>query len=295
MRWKPQISASLQVQTPDFCFTSSPDMEIFLLGGPWGCRIRRRRRRRETAMATTVCQFENWLEKLAKDGYLYRSDFGQCIGMRDSKEFALELFDALSRRRRLKVDKISKEELYKSWSQISDQSFDSRLQIFFYMTPTISEQFVHTLCCYRVVSFNKTVFNITVPNRPHHGSSGSDITMSSSESASRDNFDDVQTQDTCRGFNIPVTVKLAEKSAIRRNLGLLISFLDGFEVDTLEKHKSAAESCDRSILVWGNKGASGAHHTAVVGALTGHAGPVMCLAFVWDVLMSGSGDGMVRM
>ncbi|KAJ8764862.1 hypothetical protein K2173_010327 [Erythroxylum novogranatense] len=71
--------------------------------------------------------------KLAKDGYLYRVDFAQCIGMRDSKEFALELFDALGRRRRLKVDKISKDELYEFWSQISDQSFDSRLQIFFDM------------------------------------------------------------------------------------------------------------------------------------------------------------------
>ncbi|KAL0312532.1 UNVERIFIED_CONTAM: Respiratory burst oxidaseprotein A [Sesamum radiatum] len=72
-------------------------------------------------------------EKLAKDGYLYRADFAQCIGMRDSKEFALELFDALSRRRRLKVEKICREELYEFWSQITDQSFDSRLQIFFDM------------------------------------------------------------------------------------------------------------------------------------------------------------------
>nr|BAC56864.1 respiratory burst oxidase homolog [Nicotiana benthamiana] len=78
-------------------------------------------------------EVENNFSKLAKDGYLYRSDFAQCIGMKDSKEFALELFDALSRRRRLKVDKISKEELYEYWSQITDQSFDSRLQIFFDM------------------------------------------------------------------------------------------------------------------------------------------------------------------
>uniref|UniRef100_A0A5B6YN09 Uncharacterized protein n=1 Tax=Davidia involucrata TaxID=16924 RepID=A0A5B6YN09_DAVIN len=75
----------------------------------------------------------NNFNKLAKDGYLYRADFAQCIAMRDSKEFALELFDALSRRRRLKVDKISRDELYEFWSQISDQSFDSRLQIFFDM------------------------------------------------------------------------------------------------------------------------------------------------------------------
>ncbi|KAL6549918.1 hypothetical protein OROMI_020406 [Orobanche minor] len=73
------------------------------------------------------------LEKLAEDGYLHRSDFAQCIGMRDSKEFALELFDALSRRRRLNVEKISRDELYEFWSQITDQSFDSRLQIFFDM------------------------------------------------------------------------------------------------------------------------------------------------------------------
>ncbi|KAK9276724.1 hypothetical protein L1049_006260 [Liquidambar formosana] len=53
--------------------------------------------------------------------------------MKDSKEFALELFDALSRRRRLKVDKIGRDELYEFWSQITDESFDSRLQIFFDM------------------------------------------------------------------------------------------------------------------------------------------------------------------
>ncbi|KAI7741981.1 hypothetical protein M8C21_008694 [Ambrosia artemisiifolia] len=72
-------------------------------------------------------------DKFAKDGYLYRADFAQCIGMRDSKEFAVEVFDAISRRRGLKVDKISRDELCEYWSQITDQSFDSRLQIFFDM------------------------------------------------------------------------------------------------------------------------------------------------------------------
>ncbi|XP_043717316.1 respiratory burst oxidase homolog protein A isoform X2 [Telopea speciosissima] len=78
-------------------------------------------------------QVENNFEKFAKDGFLQRSDFAQCIGMKDSKEFALEMFDALNRRRRLKLDKINKEELYEFWSQITDESFDSRLQIFFDM------------------------------------------------------------------------------------------------------------------------------------------------------------------
>lgn len=53
--------------------------------------------------------------------------------MKESEEFALELFDTLSRRKRMKVEKITKEELREIWSQITDQSFDSRLQIFFDM------------------------------------------------------------------------------------------------------------------------------------------------------------------
>ncbi|CAD6236916.1 unnamed protein product [Miscanthus lutarioriparius] len=54
-------------------------------------------------------------------------------GMTESKEFALELFDTLSRRRQMQVDKINKEELREIWQQITDNSFDSRLQIFFDM------------------------------------------------------------------------------------------------------------------------------------------------------------------
>ncbi|XP_006646295.3 respiratory burst oxidase homolog protein A-like [Oryza brachyantha] len=72
-------------------------------------------------------------DRLARDGYLSRSDFAECIGMTESKEFALELFDTLSRRRRMKVDTINKEELREIWQQITDNSFDSRLQIFFEM------------------------------------------------------------------------------------------------------------------------------------------------------------------
>ncbi|XP_023758051.1 respiratory burst oxidase homolog protein E [Lactuca sativa] len=71
---------------------------------------------------------------LAKhDGLLAREDFAECIGMADSKEFALGVFDALARRRQQKLGKITKAELYEFWLQISDQSFDARLQIFFDM------------------------------------------------------------------------------------------------------------------------------------------------------------------
>lgn len=53
--------------------------------------------------------------------------------MVDSKEFAVGIFDALARRRRQKMGRITKEELRDFWLQISDQSFDARLQIFFDM------------------------------------------------------------------------------------------------------------------------------------------------------------------
>ncbi|XAR51110.1 NAD(P)H oxidase [Bertholletia excelsa] len=76
---------------------------------------------------------ESRFESLAKDGLLCREDFGECIGMVDSKEFAVGIFDALARRRRQKMWKITREELYDFWLQISDQSFDARLQIFFDM------------------------------------------------------------------------------------------------------------------------------------------------------------------
>ncbi|XP_057470526.1 respiratory burst oxidase homolog protein C-like [Actinidia eriantha] len=64
-------------------------------------------------------------------GLLPRSRFGECIGMdKDSKDFAGELFDALSRRRNIPGDSIHKAQLREFWDQIADQSFDSRLQTF---------------------------------------------------------------------------------------------------------------------------------------------------------------------
>ncbi|KAF5205945.1 Respiratory burst oxidase-like protein [Thalictrum thalictroides] len=68
------------------------------------------------------------------NGLLPRALFGECIGMnRESKEFANELFSALARRRNITSDSINKAELKEFWEQVSDQSFDSRLQTFFDM------------------------------------------------------------------------------------------------------------------------------------------------------------------
>ncbi|CDY41031.1 BnaC05g14890D [Brassica napus] len=76
---------------------------------------------------------EKRFESLSKEGLLAREDFGECVGMKDSKEFAVSVFDALARRRRQKLEKITSDELHDFWLQISDQSFDARLQIFFDM------------------------------------------------------------------------------------------------------------------------------------------------------------------
>lgn len=68
------------------------------------------------------------------NGLLPRSKFGECIGMnKESKEFADELFGALARRYSVTGDSINKAQLREFWDQISDESFDSRLQIFFDM------------------------------------------------------------------------------------------------------------------------------------------------------------------
>ncbi|KAG2706341.1 hypothetical protein I3843_05G089000 [Carya illinoinensis] len=68
------------------------------------------------------------------NGLLVSSLFGECIGMnKESKEFAGELFGALARRHNISGDSINKQQLRGFWEQISDESFDSRLQTFFDM------------------------------------------------------------------------------------------------------------------------------------------------------------------
>lgn len=52
---------------------------------------------------------------------------------KESKVFAGELFDALARRRNISGGVITLAQLQEFWDQLSDQSFDSRLQTFFDM------------------------------------------------------------------------------------------------------------------------------------------------------------------
>ncbi|CAK9184830.1 unnamed protein product [Ilex paraguariensis] len=77
---------------------------------------------------------EKRFNQCAVDGRLFRDKFGACIGMGDSKEFAVELFDALARRRRINAaNGITQEELRQFWEDMSNKDIDTRLQIFFDM------------------------------------------------------------------------------------------------------------------------------------------------------------------
>ncbi|KAB1201701.1 hypothetical protein CJ030_MR7G000350 [Morella rubra] len=70
----------------------------------------------------------------SSNGVLPSSLFCECIGMnKESKEFAGELFRALARRHNVSCDSINKQQLKEFWDQMSNDSFDARLQTFFDM------------------------------------------------------------------------------------------------------------------------------------------------------------------
>ncbi|KAH9605058.1 hypothetical protein KSS87_011911 [Heliosperma pusillum] len=75
---------------------------------------------------------EKQFDVLAVDGLLLKSRFGKCIGMNE-KEFAEELFDALARRRGLVTGTLTKAQLRDFWEELSNQSFDARMRIYFDM------------------------------------------------------------------------------------------------------------------------------------------------------------------
>nr|AVY54493.1 respiratory burst oxidase protein D-1.1 [Brassica napus] len=75
-------------------------------------------------------------DKLSLDsnGLLLSSKFWECLGMnKESKDFADQLFRALAHRNNISGDAITKDQLRFFWEQISDESFDAKLQVFFDM------------------------------------------------------------------------------------------------------------------------------------------------------------------
>ncbi|ESQ34879.1 hypothetical protein EUTSA_v10006725mg [Eutrema salsugineum] len=72
---------------------------------------------------------EKRFESLSNEGLLAREDFGECVGMKDSKEFAVSVFDALARRRRQKLEKVTKDELHDFWADSNEDGKITREEI----------------------------------------------------------------------------------------------------------------------------------------------------------------------
>ncbi|GJN34843.1 hypothetical protein PR202_gb23542 [Eleusine coracana subsp. coracana] len=87
----------------------------------------------QTAVTEGWPEVEKRFEKLAVDGFLLRSRFGQCIGMVGSEEFAAQIFDALARRRGITAQMLTKDQVREFWEQLSDPGFDAKLRTFFDM------------------------------------------------------------------------------------------------------------------------------------------------------------------
>ncbi|MCO5547333.1 hypothetical protein L7F22_000781 [Adiantum nelumboides] len=67
---------------------------------------------------------------------------GLLARMKDSNEFAGELFDALARKRGQKVQCITRDELYDYWFELTDQTFDNRLRLFFDMVDRNADGYI---------------------------------------------------------------------------------------------------------------------------------------------------------
>ncbi|KAL4561492.1 hypothetical protein LXL04_033658 [Taraxacum kok-saghyz] len=120
---------------------------------------------------TTWVALEKRFNDLTMDtnGLLPRSRFWECIGMNDSsQEFAGELFDVLARRRQIKGDSINKEEMYEFWGQISDESFESRLQTFFDMIDKDADGRITKEEVREIISLSASINNLSnIKNKAH--------------------------------------------------------------------------------------------------------------------------------
>uniref|UniRef100_A0A803LCR9 EF-hand domain-containing protein n=1 Tax=Chenopodium quinoa TaxID=63459 RepID=A0A803LCR9_CHEQI len=68
----------------------------------------------------------------AVDGVLAKDKFGVVIGMEDSEEFAMEIYNVFAKRLRLNTSNgIEMEVMYEIWSLMNSQDFEVQLQLFF--------------------------------------------------------------------------------------------------------------------------------------------------------------------
>ncbi|KAK8604577.1 hypothetical protein V6N13_099513 [Hibiscus sabdariffa] len=106
---------------------------------------------------------ENRFDRLASTTYgengpqraVKSSDFGACVGMRESGEFGNELLRALrgggKRRREWKRD-VRKDELHHFWNRMTDPWLDSRIQLFFHLCDTNMDGRIHERDIKQVIS-----------------------------------------------------------------------------------------------------------------------------------------------
>ncbi|KAM3410929.1 hypothetical protein ACQJBY_002880 [Aegilops geniculata] len=87
--------------------------------------------------------------------------FGECIGMKEVA-FAGELFDTLARRRGISGDSIDKAELREFWDQISDPSFNSRLQLFFDMVDKNADGRISDVEVKQIITLSASANHLTI-------------------------------------------------------------------------------------------------------------------------------------
>ncbi|KAH9661180.1 putative respiratory burst oxidase [Citrus sinensis] len=77
---------------------------------------------------------ERRFQQFAVNGRLPKDKFGICVGMGESTEFSVGVFEALARRRKVNTENgITKEEVRMFWEDMTKKDLDARLQIFFDM------------------------------------------------------------------------------------------------------------------------------------------------------------------
>ncbi|CAO2196957.1 unnamed protein product [Urochloa humidicola] len=84
----------------------------------------------QAAVTEGWSEVEKRFHRLAVDGYLLRTRFGQCIGMVGSEQFVEQIFDALARRRGITTQVLTKDQVREFWEQLSDPGFDAKLRTF---------------------------------------------------------------------------------------------------------------------------------------------------------------------
>ncbi|CAK9314462.1 unnamed protein product [Citrullus colocynthis] len=78
-------------------------------------------------------EVEKHFHKQVDHGKLFKENFGGCIGLdENSKYFADELFDVLSKRKKIEPEKgITLQQLKEFWEELRKDDLDTKLQIFF--------------------------------------------------------------------------------------------------------------------------------------------------------------------